>query len=207
MSGETTIFVRKCIDRLNAGDDTARDELITVVCDRMQQLAKRMLAGYSRLRRWEETDDVFSGAVIRLQKALQVVSLESPKHFYRLAALQIRRELKELARKHCRENGPIVQNEADAEVNAGRLEGESNRLEPADVTHDPGRLTHWVELHERIEELPADDREVFETIWYHQLSQTEAAEVLGVSRRTVIRRWQSACLALHKHLDAVLPEE
>jgi hypothetical protein len=38
------------------------------------------------------------------------------------------------------------------------------------------------------------------------LTQAEAAEVLGVSARTVLRRWQSACLALHDALRGILPD-
>jgi RNA polymerase sigma factor (sigma-70 family) len=205
MSGDnTTLFVRECLKRMETGDESAHDELIGAVCQRMQQLAHHMLNDYSKLRRWEETDDVFSGAALRLSKALRSVTPESPQHFYRLAALQIRRELKELVRRHSRENRVQVRNASDAD---GSTDSTSNPQisDPSDVTHDPGRLMQWIEFHDRVEQLPLEQREVFEAIWYHQISQTDAAEALGISRRTVIRRWQAACLELHQYLEGLLP--
>jgi RNA polymerase sigma factor (sigma-70 family) len=205
MSGDnTTLFVRECLKRMETGDESAHDELIGAVCQRMQQLAHHMLNDYSKLRRWEETDDVFSGAALRLSKALRSVTPESPQHFYRLAALQIRRELKELVRRHSRESRVQVRNASDSD---GSTDSTSNPQisDPSDVTHDPGRLMQWIEFHDQVEQLPLEQREVFEAIWYHQISQTDAAEALGISRRTVIRRWQAACLELHQYLEGLLP--
>jgi DNA-directed RNA polymerase specialized sigma24 family protein len=42
-------------------------------------------------------------------------------------------------------------------------------------------------------------------LFYQGLQQAEAAAVLGVSERTVKRRWQSARLALHEALGGRLP--
>ena len=43
-------------------------------------------------------------------------------------------------------------------------------------------------------------------LYYQGLTQAEAAEVLGVSERTVKRRWQAARLALHDALGGEIPE-
>ena len=48
----------------------------------------------------EETGDVLNAAVIRLLRAMEAVSPETPRQFFALAALQIRRELIDLARKY-----------------------------------------------------------------------------------------------------------
>jgi RNA polymerase sigma-70 factor (ECF subfamily) len=207
MSGDTTIFVRECLKRMEEGDPTAQDELIGAVCRRMQQLARRMLDDYSRLRRWEETDDVFSGAALRLSKALRSVTPQSPQHFYRLAALQIRRELQEMVRRHCRNDAPQIVNRSDSEAEDSATRSACGTAEPTDITHDPSQLSHWVELHAAIGELPQEQRDVFEAIWYHQLTQSDAADLLGISRRTLIRRWQAACLSLDQHLLQLLPEK
>jgi RNA polymerase sigma factor (sigma-70 family) len=70
----------------------------------------------------------------------------------------------------------------------------------------PDRLAAWTEFHEQVERLPEEEREVFSLLWYKGLSQAEAAEVLGVSDRTIKRRWQSARLHLHEALGGQLPE-
>ena len=59
-----------------------------------------MLRRYPKVHRWEQTDDVFVEAVTRLHRALETVRPESPRHFYNLAATQIRRVLIDLSRRY-----------------------------------------------------------------------------------------------------------
>ena len=47
---------------------------------------------------------------------------------------------------------------------------------------------------------------MFDLVWYQGLQQVEAAEVLNVSARTVLRRWQAACAKLQSALKEILPE-
>ena len=54
-------------------------------------------------------------------------------------------------------------------------------------------------------QLPDEEREVFDLIFYQELSQADAAELLDVSVRTVKRRWRSAKLLLHDVMDGELP--
>ncbi len=100
MTSSQTTYVQTCLDRLRAGDDAAREDLLHCISDRFRQLCHQMLGEYARLRRWEETDDVFTAALFRLDKALRADSPESPRHFFRLAALQVRRELRDLSRHY-----------------------------------------------------------------------------------------------------------
>ena len=55
-------------------------------------------------------------------------------------------------------------------------------------------MQEWGEFHELVEQLPERQREVFELLWYHELNQEEAAEVLGISSRQVKRIWRDAKL-------------
>jgi ECF sigma factor len=43
-------------------------------------------------------------------------------------------------------------------------------------------------------------------LWYQELRQAEVAEMLGVSERTIKRRWAAARLELHELLGGALPE-
>ena len=200
MNESQSTYVQSCLHRLRDGDGAAREDLLGSISDRFQQLCHQMLRDYPRLRRWEETGDVYSGARLRLNRALGSVQPESPRHFYRLAALQIRRELRDLSRHHFGPQGLGSNQDTNAK------QGESRRLapEPADDTHDPQKVGLWTKLHDAVETLPDAERETFELIWYHQLTQTDAAEVLGISRRTVIRHWQAACFRLHEELGCEL---
>ena len=62
----------------------------------------------------------------------------------------------------------------------------------ADDSENPCNLAEWTEFHQQVDALPEDEREVFNLLWYGELTQAEAAEILGIAVRTVIRRWQAA---------------
>jgi RNA polymerase sigma-70 factor (ECF subfamily) len=70
---------------------------------------------------------------------------------------------------------------------------------------DPADLDRWHALHEAVEKLPAELREVFGLTFYHGWTQAEIAELLGVSDWQVRRLWRRACLRLHEMLGGDLP--
>ncbi|MBV8231870.1 MAG: sigma-70 family RNA polymerase sigma factor [Planctomycetaceae bacterium] len=201
-SENQTTLVQGWIDCLRAGDPSARDALLACAIDRLERLTRKMLKDFPGVHRWEQTDDVLQNAILRLSRALQAVIPPSSRDFFRLAAVQIRRELIDLARHHSGPQGLGANIASNAGVDeSARL----NPADPADETHDPGRLADWTEFHRQVEALPDEEREVVDLLFYQGLQQAEAAAVLGVSERTVKRRWQSARLALHAALGGRLP--
>ena len=58
---------------------------------------------------------------------------------------------------------------------------------------------------EAIDRLPEDEREVFDLVRIQELTQVEAAEVLGVSPKTVQRRLNRSLVLLAKELDNLRP--
>jgi RNA polymerase sigma factor (sigma-70 family) len=199
-TGETS-HLRDCLDRLRQGDQAATGPLIEAVCERLRSLAHVMLRDYPRVKRWEETADVVQNALIRLLRALQTVVPPSPRDFYRLATLQVRRELLDLARHYYGPEGAGAHHHTQRPDAAESPSAHA----PADVSLEPGRLALWSEFHQQAEALPEEEREVFDLIWYQGFGHTEAAELLQVHPRTVKRRWQSACLKLHDALHGDLP--
>jgi RNA polymerase sigma factor (sigma-70 family) len=192
MHESTTIQVDHWIHRLRQGDDAARARLIECACGRLERMAHRMLGRSPRVRRWEETADVAQNASMRLYKALQVVTPASSLDFFRLAAVQIRRELIDLARHYYGPQGP-----GEGPALPGR--------EPGDHTYDPAELTFWTEVHQLIEGLPEEERILWDLLWYQGLSQQEAARVLNTSQPSVARRWRSARLLLQHLLPGKEP--
>jgi RNA polymerase sigma-70 factor (ECF subfamily) len=164
-----------------------------------------MLRRYPKVRRWEETDDVFVEAVTRLNRALETVEPESPRHFYNLAATHIRRVLIDLSRRYYGAQGlgshhDTAMRNADGDV--------TPKYEQADVSGEPGDLVEWTEFHEQVEAMPEEEREVFNLVWYEQMTHEQVAEILGVTKRTVRRRWQDARYRLQKvRFGEPLPEE
>jgi RNA polymerase sigma-70 factor (ECF subfamily) len=192
------------IHRLKAGDEQARKELLNSACDRLTRLTRKMLKSYGRVRRWEQTDDVVQNAMMRLYRSLADVKPATAIEFYRLAALNIRRELLDLAKHYYGPRG-LGANYASIDKDAGQRSAEPAYDRPADG-EDTEPLEAWTAFHERVETLPAEEKEVFDLLWYQELSQADAAELLKISERTVKRRWASARLRLHESLRCQLPE-
>jgi RNA polymerase sigma-70 factor (ECF subfamily) len=99
-ASDTLEQIQSWLIRLQAGDLAARDALLDAAGERLRQLARRMLQGYPRVHRWEETDDVLQNALLRLYRTLKDVPPPSVTDFLRLAALNIRRELLDLAKHY-----------------------------------------------------------------------------------------------------------
>ena len=58
---------------------------------------------------------------------------------------------------------------------------------------------------EAIDNLPEDEREVFDLLRIQGLTQGEAADVLGVSAKTVQRRLNRSLMLLAKELEDLRP--
>jgi RNA polymerase sigma-70 factor (ECF subfamily) len=201
-----TLHIQACLDRIHGGDQAARGELLSCACERLRNLARKMLRGYPNVRRWEQTDDVLQNAALRLHRTLQQLPVQTALDFFRLAALNIRRELLDLAKHHYGPRGQGAHHATWDSGDSSTTRSDSGLAAPPDPSDDPARLAAWGEFHEQIGALPDKERAVFDLIWYQGLSQAEAATLLNVSERTVKRRWQAARLMLHEALAGEVPE-
>jgi len=186
------------IERLRCGDASAREEMLHHACERLRRLTRKMFHSYPSLRRWEETDDVYQNAMLRLHRALGAMRVGSVRHFFNLAAQQVRWELLDLAKHHC---GPAC---GGARHHSDGVAPEDRGGKLRDRAEEPEDLADWTEFHAQVEMLPDEEREVVNLIYYEGLGQSEVAELLGVSVRTVKRRWQSARFHLYQavHRDS-----
>src|SRR5262249_2178327 len=202
-ASSVTAHVQACLDRLRAGDEAARGELLDCACQRLRDLARKMLKGYPNVQRWEQTDDVLQNAALRLHRTLRQLPVQTPRDFFRLAALNVRQELLDLAKHHY---GPHGQGAHHATLSPHPDTLVRGNEAVADPAEDPSRLAVWGEFHEQVAALPEEERETFDLLYYQGLTQAEAAELLGVTERTVKRRWQAARLALYDALQGEIPE-
>ena len=182
------------IDKVLAGDEPARSALLDHACDRLLRLTRKMFHARKDLRRWEQTDDVFQNAMLRLHRALSDVKPESVRHFFNLAAVMIRRTLLDLAKHHLGPHGQGANHHTDGQP----ADDEGGSLHEApDAADEPSDLEGWSAFHVQVEALPDEEREVLGLLFYEGLTQEETAKVLGISLRTVKRRWQSARCRLY----------
>ncbi|MCA8983276.1 MAG: sigma-70 family RNA polymerase sigma factor [Planctomycetaceae bacterium] len=199
-----TIILEECIRRLNEGDSLARSELLNLTCDRMLKLTHRIKQSFPGVGRWEQTEDICQNASLKLYEALHDVSLTDARHFFRLAAKKIRETLLDLARHY---QGPLGTgaNHATMSPQSPNESFVASPLEGAELSCDPRRIAEWTEMHRVIESLPEECREMFDLLWYHELTQEEVAKLIGLSTRQVKRRWREAKLLLVERMNGETP--
>jgi len=191
MTEPTSTRILQCVDRFRAGDPNAADELFRSIGKRLEQLARRMLVGFPTVRPHADTFDVVQGASMRLLSAIRDLRPETSRDFFNLAAVQIRRELLDLARRFSG-RGKIGDDDCTAP-------------DPADRAPANEELDVWTRFHEAVEQLPVEEREAIGLVFYHGHTRGEAAEILGVCERTIHRWWQSGCVRLNERLGGELP--
>jgi RNA polymerase sigma-70 factor (ECF subfamily) len=201
-----SIMIQGWLDRLQAGDESARQELIQCACGRLERLTRKMLHSWQRVHRWEQTGDVMQNSLLRLYRSLSEAKPARVVDFFRLAALHIRRELHDLAKHYYGPRGIGTNHATFAwKVPSDDEAGDSISPEPPGTDDDPAILAAWAEFHVQVERLPEEEREVFDLLWYQGLTQEESAGLLSVSQRTVKRRWAAARLRLHEALGGTFP--
>ncbi|MFO0846040.1 MAG: sigma-70 family RNA polymerase sigma factor [Gemmataceae bacterium] len=193
-------MLQSLLDRLRAGDPTARNELIGYSRERFRLLTRQMLRRFPGVRQWEDTSDVVQNVLVRLDRVLQNLPVASPRDFLALATVQIRRELIDLTRHHF---GP--QGLGANTLPPGREHRDASPPEPSDSSADPYRLGQWHDLHSEIAALDEKHRVLFDLLYYQGLTQSEAAALLEEPLRSFRRRWQAARLLLMSRLGGALP--
>jgi RNA polymerase sigma-70 factor (ECF subfamily) len=189
-AGSTTQSLSLWIQRLRGGDPRAKQALIARAQERLAAMAGRLRRNF-RLDPILDTGDVLQEASIRLMHALDDVEPTDVRHFLNLSAMKIRQTLLDLVRRPAAARGV-----GGAEDTQCAPIGE----QVGTLTLDPEALARWTEFHEMIQRLPEDEREVVHLLWYHDLTQADAAGVLGVAEKTVHRRWLRARLKLGQWL-------
>jgi RNA polymerase sigma-70 factor (ECF subfamily) len=181
-----SVNLQKYLDRWQAGDRAAANQLLTATGERLRKLARRMTRAFPNVRGHADTGDVLQNSLIRLLRTLQTLRPRTTRDYFNLAAVHIRRELIDLARRSkCRARGVSLDVAADCEA------------EPlATAVGDDYDL--WVRFHEAVDQLPVEEREVVGLVFYHGWTQVRIAELFRVDERTIRRRWSNACERLRE---------
>ncbi len=192
----TTVVIQRYLDEL-AGDAPAEPvvrELLDRSVRRLHQLCATLLhRGYPRLTRPPlnlQSDEMLSAVVERLLKALREARPATVRQFFALASQHTRWELNDLAR---------------------RLDGQPRAVEvldelvPAQASSASGLTSDGLRMIEGIDNLPADEREAFDLVRIQGMAQSEAAEVLGVTPKTVKRRLDRGLRLLTERLADLRP--
>jgi RNA polymerase sigma-70 factor (ECF subfamily) len=192
----TTVVIQRYLNALD-GDEPAEPivrGLLDRAVRRLHLLCTNLL--YRRYRRLAlpplnlQPDELVDAVVERLLRAMRVVHPKEVRQFFALANQHMRWELNDLARR------------LDKQPTLLELHAESV---PAPAVSDSVLSPHGRRMLEAIESLPDDEREAFDLVRIQGLTWGEAAEVLGVSARTVQRRLNRSLVLLTGELDGLRP--
>ena len=188
----TTAVVERYLIAL-AGDapaDPVLRELLDRAVGRLRVLCASLLyRSYPRLTRPPlnlEADEMLGAVVERLLKAMKEFRPRTVRQFFALANQHMRWELNDLARR------------LDDQPVAIELRED---LQPAVQSSGSILGPDALRILRAIEDLPEDEREVFGLVRLQGLTQVEAAEILGVSGKTVQRRLNRGLLLLSQRLN------
>jgi RNA polymerase sigma factor (TIGR02999 family) len=181
--------VTRLLERWNGGDQTAMPELLAAVYDELRRVADRVM----RLERGGHTlqPTALVNELYVKFAGLRDLRLENRRHFYGAAAEAMRRILVDYSRQHKalkRGGAGAVRVPLDA-VPEGQLAVEQGL--------DFDRLDEALQALRRI----APERAaVVDLRYFAGLAIDETAEVLGVSRATVVRHWTFARSWLYREM-------
>src|SRR5215510_9133437 len=204
MSDESTTVLQGHLERALTGDGAARQRLLELTRDRLMSHARRFLHGrYARLEPLAQTDDVVQLLFLKIlqnQDRFWVNADGEPvqtlAEFFGHASAWMRDVLCDQLRKAYGrdDNHPAVLPLGGGPSDTGP------RYELSSTTLDGEKVRRWTEFHEAVARLPDDLRAVFDLLWYQELSQAEAAALLGVAVPTVKLRWMKARLWVQQAL-------
>jgi len=198
MSNEnTTVVVERFLGELNAGApvEPIVRQLLDRAVRRLQRLcAARLHREYPRLMQSPlrlQADELLGAVVERLLKALREARPQTVREFFSLAGQHMRWELNDLARRLDRQ--PRIVELPDTGI-------------PQLPSSDGGLTPTGHRILDTIDQLPDEVREAFDLIRIQGLTYAEAAELLGVSGKTVQRRLDRGLRLLTERLADLAPK-
>ena len=197
VTDDTTTDLQLLIDRLRSGDDAARRELLRRAHDRLLRIAATIFRqDFPALQGRHDLESVVSEVWMRLVGALETTRPETVEGFFGLVFVKVRQVLLDMAQRQRR----LDVRRGGRPTDGGQSDA-SEGFDFPDTTHDPGRLALLTEFHEQVENLPEDQRRIFELHYYGGFSQAEIAQMLGIHRKQVSRLWLTSTGRLAKWLD------
>jgi RNA polymerase sigma-70 factor (ECF subfamily) len=192
----TTVVVQRYLDALAAeapGEPIVR-ALLDRAVRRLEVLCGNLLVrSYPRLMQPPlnlQPDELLGAVVERLLKAMREVRPQTVRQFFALVNQHMRWELNDLARR------------LDEQPREVRLDG---ALVPGPASSGSQLSPEARRMLSAIDGLPEEEREVFSLVRIQGLGHTEAAEIFGVSTKTVQRRLNRALVLLAERLDDLRP--
>lgn len=171
--------VTRLLGLAEAGDDAARDLLVQSLYQELRKLAKHAKRNESS-KASLQTTEILNEACLRLLGATNSEAWNSRGHFFTAAAITMRRVLVDSARQR----------------KADKRGGKWNRIELQDIpTGESPIREDLIALDEALVNLERVDADAYELVhlrYFAGLTVEEAADVIGISKRSAERLWHYA---------------
>ncbi len=187
MNSQSPKDVTALLRRWNEGDEQALDQLISLVYAELQRLARRCLRG-ERPGHPVHTETLVQEACLRLI-GCDDLRWQGSRHFFAVAAQQMRRVLAEEARNRKAQK---------------RGSGKTTVLFDEAMMVSRERDKEFIALDDALERLEKQSERacrVVELRYFAGLTIEETAEALGVGVDTVKREWRAAKAWLRRELE------
>jgi RNA polymerase sigma factor (sigma-70 family) len=199
VDSQTTAAIQQYLNDLaGVQGDSPVEPIVSALLARSAHRLHRLCASllyrsYPRLTRPPyslQAEEVLSAVVERLLKALREARPRTVRQFFAIANQHMRWEMNDLARRLDELTPSVEMNEA---------------LLISPPSSGSGLNPNARRILEAIENLPDNEREVFSLVRIQEMTHTEAAEIMGISTKTVQRRLNHGLLLLAEKLGDLRP--
>lgn len=205
--------LRYWIDRLMTGDPEARNQILELTYQQVQGLVHKILCRYyPGMRQRHDTNSVHNRVNVKILPELEILRqipaedrefLMDVPGFFRWIARRIHQVCLDLARKEGRDPHVQLGGQTSDSSSGGTF---SNLPAPSSVEESPSVLLGWGEmwgrLHEQLDHLPAQEKEVFILCFFEGLSRAQAAQVLEIPPKQASRAYLHAVAKLGPVLES-----
>jgi DNA-directed RNA polymerase specialized sigma24 family protein len=180
------------------------NELLQYSQERVLAHIRSRMGRFTPLQPYVDSQDVLVSVQLKIAEDFKHKPFNDLIHFLRLTGRLTRNQLVDFTRKYL---GP--QGAGTKEVNAQPHDPDEptrgERADPADRGKSPSELAILAEVDEIIGSLPPEHLEMFDLLYYNQMSREDAADALGVALSTLDRRWLAAREALLERYGSEAP--
>lgn len=187
MVEESTSEITRILREWNEGNEDAKERLIPYVYDELKRQARLMMSR-ERAEHTLQPTALVHEAFIRLREQTGI-DWKDRNHFYGIASRLMRQILVDHARLHAtnkRGNRPIHFSIEDVQI---PIQDRADSILALD------------EVLEKLSRLDETQAKIVEMRFFGGLTNSEIAETLQISERTLGREWQAARLWLYRELN------
>ena len=195
----TVEFIQDCLDRYAEGDENALHQLMVRANQRLYVLAHRALERIPSLKGEMTPEDITNDFYVTALEEYKEKSTSGlprqAQHFLAWSAKLMRTSLVDALRKYVGREDEPHDTKVRRRGNSQSVQvAVSQGLDPVSSTYDPAEVDKYTDVHRRIAELPEKQRLALDLRYFYDYDNAVAAEMAGVSPRTM-SLWYNQALA------------